>query len=207
MEAKEGAITKGYFGSPTISPSNFIDSQEELNLVDELGKIQHEKDAIPLVRTFIANYQEWAIFALQHRRKSHNEDSLHRKYKFYEIHFLKLFLNSFQIKIFFMQTILQWKKYKRSQEFLDKIQSQNVDATVTIVDDVVMINGKPANESTEDMILFCSKIRQIDYIRYSMVEFTWALIERFLPDHPVHESVNELKETMQPTLGQVLCKY
>ena len=76
MEAKEGAITKGYFGCPTISPSNFIDNQEELNLVDELAGIQHEKDAIPLVRTFIANYQEWAIFALQHRRKSHNEDSL-----------------------------------------------------------------------------------------------------------------------------------
>ena len=75
LEAKEGAITKGYFGIPTISPSNFIDNQEELNLIDELEKIQLEKDAIPLVRTFIANYQEWAIFALQHRRKSHNEDS------------------------------------------------------------------------------------------------------------------------------------
>ena len=78
---------------------------------------------------------------------------------------------------------------------------------MTIVDDEVHVNGKPVNEMTEEMINFASKIRQIDYIRYSMAEFTWALIERFLPDHPVHKIVLELKEKMQPSLGQVLCKY
>ena len=82
LEAKETAITKGFFGHPTISPANFIDSQEELNLVEELSKIENENDAIPPVRTFIANYQEWAIFAIQHRRKSHNEDRLHHKTRF-----------------------------------------------------------------------------------------------------------------------------
>ena len=60
---------------------------------------------------------------------------------------------------------------------------------------------------TDSMIEFSSNIRQIDFIRYSMVEFTWALIDRFLLEHPVHEVAQELKEKMHPTIGQVLCKY
>ena len=63
------------------------------------------------------------------------------------------------------------------------------------------------NEMTEEMIQFSSNIKRIDFIRYTMVEFTWTLIDRFLPDHPVHGAAQELKEKMQPTIGQVLCKY
>ena len=76
-----------------------------------------------------------------------------------------------------------------------------------IEDDEVLVNGKPINEMSEEMIEFSSSIKQIDYIRYSMVEFVWELIDRFLPEHPVHESVREIREGMETTIGQVLCKY
>ena len=86
------------------------------------------------------------------------------------------------------------------------MQNGDPDVIVTIEDEEVLVNGKPANLMTQEMIDFSTKIKHIDYIRYSMVEFTWTLIDRFLPDHPVHASVAEIKQEMQPTIGQVLCK-
>ena len=76
MEAKETSILRCCFGLPSVAPANFIDNQEEMNLVDDLKQVKALKDALPLVRTFIANYQEWALYAKQHKLKSHNEDSL-----------------------------------------------------------------------------------------------------------------------------------
>lgn len=101
----------------------------------------------------------------------------------------------------------KWKKYKRSQEYLEKVQNGKTNAIVTIEDDEILVDGKPVNIMTEEMIDFSAKIRHIDFIRYSMVEFTWALITRYLPEHPVHEAVIEAKEKMKPSIGQVLCKF
>ena len=122
-------------------------------------------------------------------------------------------MNFFKIRVFtknysyVFRKLPEWKKYRRSQEYLDKVQAGNTDAIVTIEDDEVLVDGKPINLMTAEMIDFAAKIRHIDYIRFSMVEFTWALIVKFLPEHPVHQSYIELKDSMEPSLSQVLCKY
>ena len=89
---------------------------------------------------------------------------------------------------------------------MDKVQAGNASAVVTIIDDEIYVDGKPVNTMSEDMVKFCGQMRHIDYIRYSMVQFTWELIETFLPEHPVHDVLTEVKATLEPTLGQVLCK-
>ena len=105
-----------------------------------------------------------------------------------------------------MQTIKKWKKYQRSQEFLDKVKDGEESAVVTIENDEIFVNGEQVNKMTQEMIDFSSQQRQIDYIRYSMIQFTWELVETFLPTHPVKNVLEEIKENFEPTLGQVLCK-
>ena len=105
-----------------------------------------------------------------------------------------------------MQTFYKWKKYQRSQEFLELVQDGKANAVVTFSNHGVLVNGEPVNKESEKMIEFSQNMKQIDYIRYSMVKFTWDLIDAFLDKHPVHDVMVELKKNAEPTLGQVLCK-